>query len=405
MDGQLVERIGDVGLVVVVVLFGLLVMTAVVSFIYGLMTPNRGQECSEPIQEQPWLDDCAIVIASKNGAGTLRTTIEHALTNRVPVYLLSDGSDDDTVEIARSAGAAVVAYEVNKGKPATLFSGTNDLDLLDHYRYLTIIDDDTQLESDFVERSLEYFTPDVAIVVGRTCTLWPEEHRWNALIAYRAFAYWIYQLTVRTPQSWANALNCISGSNSTYRASVLKQVLVPETPYIVDDTYWVLETHRRRLGKICYGKNAWAWIQDPTTLRDFYKQNLRWLWGTSQGIVGHRIGAGILNKRPSIFEVLYVVLIGHWLFYLAGLPILGYLLVSQGAIFVLTLIATRWLFFYASLAIAAIRLRHFRLVLFAPAFVAIDLLYRAIWCHAVIKTIRQPTVEACVWDSPTRVAT
>ena len=55
---------------------------------------------------------------------------------------------------------------------------------------------------------------------------------------------------------------CISGSNSTYRTEVLREVLVADTPYIVDDTYWVLETHRRKLGRIRYGPRAWAWIQE-----------------------------------------------------------------------------------------------------------------------------------------------
>lgn len=404
---ELVATLGNIGLLLLIALLVLLAVTVIGSFLYGLVTPapkvDDGTGAAD-VGPAPSLYDCAILIASKNGSATLATTIAHAVANLVPVYLLSDGSDDDTVDIARRAGADVVEYRTNRGKPATLHAGAADLDLLQRYRFLTIIDDDTHLEPDFVERSLEYFDDDVAIVVGRTCTLWPDEHRWNPLIAYRAFAYWLYQLTVRTPQSWANALNCISGSNSTYRTSVLAEVLVARTPYIVDDTYWVLETHRRKLGRIRYGSRAWAWIQDPTTIGDFYKQNLRWLWGTNQGIVGHRIGSGILRRRPSIFEILYAVLIAHWVFYLAGLPFLLYLIATQGLRFVLVLVATRWVFFYASLALGAVRLRHYRLILFAPAFVLVDLLYRFIWCHAIVKTVRRPTVDACVWDSPTRLA-
>ena len=401
--------IGSAGLVVVLVILTLVVGVAVGGLVYGLFTPGRVSAAAKAGRKRGWLDqarldECAILIATRNGSKTLRSTIEHAGANQVPVYVLSDGSDDDTVEVARAAGADVVDYHINRGKPATLHAGSADLDLLDRYRYLTIIDDDTHLEPDFVERSLEYFDTETAIVVGRTCTLWPRSLRWNVLVAYRAFAYWFYQLTVRTPQSWANALNCISGSNSTYRTDVLKEVLVDTTPYIVDDTFWVLETHRLRLGRIRYGPNAWAWIQDPTNVKDFYKQNLRWLWGTNQGIIGHRIGASIMHGRPTVFEVLYALLIAHWVTYLLGLPILVFVALTQGIAITLYLILGRWVVFYLMLIIASIRLRHFHLILFAPALIVVDLLFRFVWIHAVVKTVRQPTVEACKWDSPARVA-
>ncbi len=409
MGQRVVEVAGTTAIwlgVALVVAFGLV---AVGGFVYGLATPSRarsttGRADPDGPAGRPTLLDCAILIATKNGARTLVSTIDHAAANGVPVYVLSDGSDDDTVALARAAGAEVVEYATNRGKPATLHAGCGDLDLLDHYRFLTIIDDDTHLEPDFVERSLEYFDDETAIVVGRTCTLWPRSLRWNPLVAYRAFAYWFYQLSIRTPQSWVNALNCISGSNSTYRTDVLRQVLVETTPYIVDDTYWVLETHRLGLGRIRYGKRAWAWIQDPTTLRDFYKQNLRWLWGTNQGIVGHRIGAGLLRRETSVFEALYALLITHWVAYLLALPLLVALAVVQGPMVVVALVFGRWLVFYALLVVASIQLRHLHLVLFAPAMIALDLLFRVIWIHAVIKTIRQPTVSACKWDSPARVA-
>lgn len=382
----------------------LVAFVAVAAFAYGFSTPSRAarKDLYAPGPVDP--HSCAIVIATRNGVATLDTTIRAALANQVPVYVLSDGSNDETVAVARAAGADVVDYPVNRGKPATLHAGCRDLDLLDRYEFLTIIDDDTQLEPDFVQRSLEYFDAETAIVVGRTCTLWPRNLRWNPFVAYRAFAYWMYQLTVRHPQSWVNAMNCISGSNSTYRTSVLREVLVEETPYIVDDTYWVLETHRLGLGRIRYGSKAWAWIQDPTNLKDFYRQNLRWLWGTNQGIVGHRIGRRLVTGRPSVFETLYSILIVQWALYLLGLPVLVFIGFSVGPVALLLIVATRWLVFYVLLVVASVRLRQPRLLLFAPAIIVLDLLYRAIWLHAIVKTIRQPRVTACVWDSPARVA-
>ena len=405
----LFNDLANIGLLLLMVTLAAIVLVAIGGLIFGVFTPDRGIRGisfgrTPSGVDQNRLDQCAILIATKNGSRTVRSTVKYAAANNVPIYVLSDGSDDDTVAVARTAGAEVVDYLVNRGKPTTLHAGCDDLDLLETYRFLTIIDDDTHLEPDFVERSLEYFDQETAIVVGRTCTLWPRSLHWNVFVAYRAFAYWFYQLTIRTPQSWVNALNCISGSNSTYRTDVLKQVLVESTPYIVDDTFWVLETHRLNLGRIRYGPDAWAWIQDPTNLKDFYKQNLRWLWGTNQGIVGHRIGATLLNGRPTVFEILYTLLIAHWVTYLLGLPFLVFLAVTQGVVVALYLALARWVLFYVMLVVAAAQLRHFHLVLFAPALIVLDLLFRLIWIHSVAKTIRQPTVESCKWDSPARVA-
>lgn len=54
---------------------------------------------------------------------------------------------------------------------------------------------------------------------------------------------------------------------------------------------------------------------------------------------------------------------------------------------------------------AALQLRRPRLVLFISAIIMADFVYRAIFVHALVKAIRQRTVENCVWESPTRTAT
>jgi hypothetical protein len=112
----------------------------------------------------------------------------------------------------------------------------------------------------------------------------------------------------------------------------------------------------------------------------------------------------LLTGRPTVFDTLYALLITHWVTYLLGIPFLVYLAFTQGPLVVAVLLTTRWLAFYLLLAVASAQLRHFHLILFAPVLVAIDLVFRVIWIHAVIKTLRQPTVEACKWDSPARVA-
>jgi len=46
-----------------------------------------------------------------------------------------------------------------------------------------------------------------------------------------------------------------------------------------------------------------------------------------------------------------------------------------------------------------------RLMLFVPAIVVADFIFRALMVHALIKAFRYKTVEACVWNSPKRFDT
>jgi poly-beta-1,6-N-acetyl-D-glucosamine synthase len=340
----------------------------------------------------------AVLIASKDGAGTIAATVRSAVY-QADVYVVSDGSSDDTAAVARAAGATVLHLETNVGKPAAIYKAAYEFGLLDRYAHISILDDDTVIAPDFVEECLSMFADDPrnAIVVGKTITNWTDEQRWNPWVAARAYSYWRYQVTIRPGQDVFNALNCISGSNSMYTAELLREVLVEQTPYIVDDTYWVLETHRRKLGRVRYAPDAEAYIQDPTNQREWYKQNLRWLWGTVQGIIGHRVG-----RRGSWFDLWYMSLIADWVLYVVAWPAFLLWLVMSGTVSPLLLVLGISGGYLIWTTAAAASLGRWHLVLFTPFIIYFDWLYRVNFVHATIKAFRQPTVESCRWDSPVR---
>jgi poly-beta-1,6-N-acetyl-D-glucosamine synthase len=338
----------------------------------------------------------AVLIASKDGERTIAETIRSAV-DQADVYVVSDGSTDGTAHVAADSGAHVLELHTNVGKPAALYRAIKTLRLTERYDAIAILDDDTVVAPDFIEQAAQALVPGVAIAVGRTITRWPHKCRWNVWVGSRAYAYWRYQITVRRAQSALNVLNCISGSNSVYRSSLLDQVLVEATPYIVDDTYWTLETHRRRLGRIVYVPAAHAYIQDPTSFRAWYRQNLRWIWGTFQGVWGHRCGT-----RRSWFDAAYLLLMLDWVLYVFG----GGVAIGLAAAGILW--SPLWLLiglpagYFAWTIPAALCTRKWRLVVMTPAFIVVDWLYRVIFIHALIKTIRQPVVQSCRWESPAR---
>jgi poly-beta-1,6-N-acetyl-D-glucosamine synthase len=341
----------------------------------------------------------AFVVATLNGAATIATTVA-VCARQADTFVVSDGSTDDTVQIARAAGATVaVQLEENVGKPAAIYQLVQQLRLLDRYQLICIVDDDTVVADDFVEQTTAAFKPGVAVVCAKTASDWGHAQRWNPIVATRAFAYWKYQAFIRRGQSALGVMSCISGSNSVYTSAFLDEVLRRDTPYVVDDTYWVLEAHRRKLGKVVYCPTTSARIQEPTTVRSWYKQNLRWLWGTFQGILGHKVG-----RRATKFDVAYVGLLVDWLLFALVTPVILAVIVAANVDDPARLghLGILYVAGYAAWStIGAIALRKWRLLVLWPALLVLDWISRVNLVHAAIKAVRQPTAE-CRWESPTR---
>jgi poly-beta-1,6-N-acetyl-D-glucosamine synthase len=343
----------------------------------------------------------AVLIASRNGESTIGDTIRSVVAQAAGVFVVSDGSTDGTEEVACEAGARVLALAENVGKPAALYTLIQAEKIIENFDYVTILDDDTIVAEDFIAKCLAEFRPGVAIVTGRTESRRAEGRaRLNPLLASRAFAYWRYQVTIRRGQSALGVMNCISGSNSMFRTEILAKVILPKTPYIVDDTFWTMEVQRRKLGRIVYAPAAVAAVCDPTNLRDWYKQNLRWLWGTCQGIIGHRVGL-----RFTLFDITSLLLVLDWIVYVFAAPVvLALILLNHPFMSV-----EHYALFYVAglgawLTLASIATRRLEILLMAPAIALLDFVYRIVFLHAAIKAIRQPRVESCTWSSPKRYA-
>lgn len=336
-----------------------------------------------------------ILIATHGGRETIWEAVRKARATGWPVFVVDDATPDSEHEphpavLAKLAGAAVLRLAGNVGKPAALRAAVEHWYLDETYDYILVIDDDTFLEPDFVTEALKKMTPDTAIVVGHNRSRVPAGS-WNLWQLSRAYSCWLYQLTIRRAQDLGGVLNCISGSNSVYRAALFGDLIRQPCPYIVDDTFWTLEVQRRRLGRIRYAPRAVAELIDPLTFRDWWKQNVRWLWGTYQGILGHRIGT-----RATRFDAAYLLLILHWAVYLVSGPLL---LVTAAHVGALTMLAAGYA---VGAGVAAIALKNWRILVAFPVFLGVDLLYRGVMVWSLIKAFRQPHVAECRWESPAR---
>lgn len=342
----------------------------------------------------------AAVIATKNGAATIASTVASVI-DQCDVFVVSDGSTDNTGAVAREAGAEILALHVNVGKPAAIYKTVHHFGIFDNYDLVTILDDDTIVEPNFVAECVAAFDDDVVIVCGQTKSITAGVEN-NPLVQHRAYSYWWNQITLRQGQSAMNVMTCISGSNSMFRCTTFSVILKEKTPYIVDDTAFLLDAQRMFhdkhpvSGKTKYAPKAIANIQEPTTVSSRYKQELRWMYGTFQGIIGHKVG-----RRRTWFDFWYVMLMIDWLTYIVGPVILLALWLNffswWGVVIYFAGYTIRPL-------VGAIALRQWRILAFTPVFIVIDFVTRYLFIHALVKAIRKPTVESCVWDSPARQA-
>jgi len=70
-----------------------------------------------------------------------------------------------------------------------------------------------------------------------------------------------------------------------------------------------LQVHRKKLGRILFIPRAVNYTQDPQTLGDFTKQNLRWQRGLFQGLKKYKVGRQLHLIDMSIGYQLLLVMI------------------------------------------------------------------------------------------------
>jgi len=104
-----------------------------------------------------------ILIVSKGGAATIGATIDRCRL-RADGYVVSDGSGDDTVEVARRHGAEVLGLDENVGKPNAISVAYDHFSIAERYDMLLILDVVTRLADDFVASAIQ------TEGMGRRCT-------------------------------------------------------------------------------------------------------------------------------------------------------------------------------------------------------------------------------------------
>jgi glycosyltransferase involved in cell wall biosynthesis len=96
------------------------------------------------------IEKTCVLIPSYNEARTIAKMVSELKAKGLTVYVVDDGSTDDTALIAQAEGAVVVKHKYNKGKGASLREGFSHI-LKKHFDTVLVMDADGQHKTQDVE--------------------------------------------------------------------------------------------------------------------------------------------------------------------------------------------------------------------------------------------------------------
>ena len=248
-----------------------------------------------PKRRRMRIEDVAVLMAAHNEEVVITASLSRlaGMAPRANMYVVSDGSTDNTVGLARECGANVVETPTNVGKAGALAYAIDKFSLLSRYRAVMVLDADTQLDPRYFKVALPLLNdPQVVAVAGCAHTRWQKRLRFvgNVIVAHRSRIYAITQLLVKYGQTWrgVSATHIVPGFASIYRTEVLKHIDINPPGLVIEDFNMTFELHAKQLGRIAFHPGARAYTQDPDRYRDYVNQTRRWALGLWQTVRRHR---------------------------------------------------------------------------------------------------------------------
>lgn len=258
----------------------------------------------------------ALLLPAHNEEMIIEATIRSAIAAGQAVediYVVNDNSSDDTKAIAtRLLGKKNVLNVKRSGKALAVKKAIVKFDIESRYTWLHVADADSIFSQDYFRHYCAKLDPTkYAVAVGFVQSL-----RGNWISTYRALTYTYSQHVTRRIQSRLGMISVFPGPITCFRTDIISQLEFGGSS-LTEDFDITLQVHRKNLGKILYIPKAVNFTQDPQTLSDFCKQNMRWQRGFFQGVKKYKIG--IRGQRIDIslgFQMLQTVLFMIQLFVL-----------------------------------------------------------------------------------------
>lgn len=260
-------------------------------------------------------EEVAVLIAAHNEQLVIADAVRaaRALVPARNVFVVSDGSADQTVARAREAGATAWNLVPNRGKAGAIRSGLAHFRIAERFSILLLLDADSRPRPDYLRTGLPLFTDDGVVAVAGRATTAPDavtRGMGRVLTSYRERTYVCTQYLHKFGQAAhaADAVAIVPGFASMYRTDVLDRIDIDAPGLTIEDFNMTFEVHAKRLGRIAFHPAcAVAETQDPALLRDYSAQMRRWSLGFWQTVRRHGPRRGLFWTSVGVFALETVV--------------------------------------------------------------------------------------------------
>lgn len=218
-------------------------------------------------------------------AETIRSAIA-AGQSKEDILVVNDNSSDKTEAIAiEMLGKDNVLTVGRSGKALAVKKAIDHFEIENRYTWLHVADADSIFAQDYFRHYRSKLDPKkYAVAVGFVQSL-----RGNWISTYRALTYTYSQQVTRRIQSHLGMISVFPGPITCFRTDIIKDLEFGGAS-LTEDFDITLQVHRKKLGNIVFIPKAVNYTQDPQTLGDFCKQNMRWQRGFFQGVKKYGIG-------------------------------------------------------------------------------------------------------------------
>lgn len=255
--------------------------------------------------------DIAVILPAHNEELVIRSSIKALKRSirRKNIYVVSDGSRDETYKLARAERVHVSSLNPGRGKAKAMKYLLEKYNLFDKYKLIFIVDADTKIDKDFASIALSIFNdPDIAVVFGSAQIPWPK-HVLPRLglyfIAYRERLNRMLQYFLIYGQTWryTNVNYVIPGFATIYRSEILRQLEIDTPGLLIEDFNLAFQLHKRKLGKIGYHPTMIGIDQHPDDLVQYWKQVRRWNIGFFQTVKANGIWPSFFWGSLMLFTI------------------------------------------------------------------------------------------------------
>jgi biofilm PGA synthesis N-glycosyltransferase PgaC len=335
-----------------------------------------------------------VLIAAKNEGIAIVSTIDSIVAagvDKKDVYLVSDGSTDDTAALGRERGIQVLELPVNGGKSLAIAKGIKHFNLA-CYNLLALADADTTFEAGYfaaMARAFEKF-PNAAIACGKV-----KSRPKNWLTAWRALQYAVGHWLIKEGQHALGAINVAAGCCSVFRMSLFDQIW-ESRPSIVEDMMATLRAHD--LGyDVIYVRDAVVVTADPQDLmRSYNRQLTRW-----------NSGAWACTRQLKMWGSTRKIALETQLVMSEGFIVSIFFLLAPLWFCLFPRAATTWLtidsgFMLLSATVVSFKQKRWDILLYTPTYLVLRFVDSYLFLKGFHQAFFGPKSERLSWQSSTR---